>query len=290
LLGRTAQAVHASSVLLHVVSGVVQNAHAIDEPLSDLHVAADGAIWGLVPNGSAIRFQAGTVRAFPLRRATRGRAWFYGITSAAGRVIAYGAGALLQFDPHAGGAFVPFQPDAQLDATESVPALVGSARDIAMLVCGEQIGAVARFDGRRWVGIEDTDVIDGAPLDLDVWRNVAVVLGKDGRIHRVEQGAAPRPVVWDTSQDAFRTQTGTPRLLHAIRGIDGGAVLATDGGVVVVGSGDPVFYAAPTSDRTHLSRVPSSQTTEEPAVVVMCGPNVWLWENGALTVLDLRAW
>ncbi len=112
LLGRTASTEHGSSLLLHVARGNVESAHAIDEPLSDVHVAPDGTVWGLVPAGSAIRFQAGAARAFPLRRASRGRAWFYGIASAFGRVVAYGAGALLQFD---GTSFVPFQPDARLE-------------------------------------------------------------------------------------------------------------------------------------------------------------------------------
>jgi len=292
LLGRTASTEHGTSLLLHVVSGNVQSAHAIDEPLSDIHVAPDGSIWGLVPAGSAIRFQSGTARAFPLRRASRGRAWFYGITSAAGRVIAYGAGALLQFD---GTSFVPFQPDAHLEPTESIVALaqgtaVGS-RELAMLVCGDQVGAVARFDGRKWLPIAADDVIDGAPVHVDVWRQVAIVLGKDGRMHRAEHGTSPRPVIWDTTQDALLTEAGTPRPLHEVRGFDGGAVLASDGGAVIIGSGDPVFYAAPgMADRTYLSRIGGSGLGNEAAIAIMCGPNVWLWENGALTVLDLRAW
>ena len=52
-----------------------------------------------------------------------------------------------------------------------------------------------------------------------------------------------------------------------------------------------MFYAAPgRGDRTYLARVGGSGVGNESAVAVMCGPNVWLWENGALTVLDLRAW
>ena len=295
LLGRTAQTGHGSSLLLHVVGGNVESAHAIDEPLSDIHVEDSGAIWGLVPVGSAIRFQAGTLRAYPLRRASRGRAWFYGIPSAAGRVIAYGAGAVLQFD---GTSFVPFQPDPKIEPTESVVALSGSSRELAMLVCSEQVGAVARFDGRKWAAIGEADVIEGSPIFVDVWRQVAIVLGKDGRLHRAEPNAAPRPVMWDLSQDAFRAETGGTRPLHEVRGVDGGALLASDGGVVVVGSGDPVFYAAPgATDAVHLARVggpasggrPSELGTDA-AIVVMCGPNVWLWENGAMTVLDLRAW
>lgn len=288
LLGRTAQTGHGSSLLLHVVNGNVESAHAIDEPLSDIHVEESGAIWGLVPAGSAIRFQAGTVRAFPLRRASRGRAWFYGITSAAGRVVAYGAGALLQFD---GTSFVPFQPDPKIEATESIVALAGSSREMAMLVCSEQVGAVARFDGRKWADIGESDVIEGSPLFVDVWRQVAIVLGKDGRLHRAEPNASPRAVLWDLAQDAFRTEVGATRPLHEVRGVDGGALLGSDGGVVVVGSGDPVFYAAPgATDAVHLSRVGGSGLGNEAAIVVMCGPNVWLWENGAMTVLDVRAW
>jgi hypothetical protein len=76
-----------------------------------------------------------------------------------------------------------------------------------------------------------------------------------------------------------------------VRGVDGGALLASDGGVLVVGSGDPVFYAAPgTTERAHLSRVGGASLASDTAIVVTCGPNVWLWENGAMTVLDLRAW
>lgn len=289
LLGRTASTgLHATSLLLHVSGGNVQSAHAIDEPLGDLHVAEGGAIWGLVPNGSAIRFQAGSARAFPLRRVSRGRTWFYGITSAASRVLAYGAGALLQFD---GTSFVPFHPDPHVEANESIVSLSGSSRDLAMLVCGEQVGAVARFDGRKWMAIEEGDVIEPTPIHLDVWRGVAIVLCKDGRLFRAEPGGQPRPVVWDTTHDAFRTEAGTVRTLYEVRGVDGGALLASDGGVLVVGSGDPVFYAAPGStERAHLSRVGGTGLGNESAIVVTCGPNVWLWENGAMTVLDLRAW
>ncbi len=288
VLGRTASTGHGTSLLLHVTGGNVQNAHAIDEPLGDLHVAADGALWGLIANGSAVRFQAGTARAFPLRRVSRGRTWFYGITTAANRVIAYGAGALLQFD---GTSFVPFQPDPHVEANESIVALSGTSRDLTMLVCGEQVGAIARFDGRKWAPIEEGDVIDGTPVHLDVWRGISIVLCKDGSLHRAESGGQPRPVVWDTTHDAFRTEAGTVRSFYEVRGLDGGALLASDGGVLVVGSGDPVFYAATGStERAQLSRVGGTGLGNESAIVVTCGPNVWLWENGAMTVLDLRAW
>jgi hypothetical protein len=50
LLGRTASTGHGTSLLLQVANGNVQSAHAIDEPLGDLHVATDGSVWGLIPN------------------------------------------------------------------------------------------------------------------------------------------------------------------------------------------------------------------------------------------------
>ncbi len=101
-------------------------------------------------------------------------------------------------------------------------------------------------------------VIDGGPIHVDVWRHVAIVLCKDGRLHRAEPGSEPRHVVWDMSLDAFRTEAGTVRALHEVRGVDGGALLASDGGVVVVGSGDPVFYAASGHERAYISRVGGS--------------------------------
>lgn len=287
LLGRTASTERGTSLLLNVVGGSVQHAHAIDQPLGDLHVAADGAIWGLVPTGSAIRFTSAGARAFELPRPARGRSWFYGITSAAGRVVVYGAGSLLEFD---GTSFVPFHPDAHLEPQESVVALSGGTRDLSMLVCGEHVGAVARFDGRKWLPIEESDVLDEAPAHMDVWRNVVIVLGRDGRMYRAEGGGPPRPVPWDTLHEAFRTEAGTTRKLYEVRGFDGGAILASDGGVIVVGSGDPVFYAAPgATDRAHLSRVGGALGTDV-AITVCCGPHVWLWENGAMSVLDMRAW
>ncbi len=296
LLGRTASTSPrgssggGTSLLLHVVGGAVQSAHAIDQPLSDIHVDQDGAIWGLVPSGTAIRFTSGGARAFELPKPPRARSWFYGIGTAAGRVVVYGSGSLLQFD---GTNFVPFHPDPHLEPQESVLALSGGSRDLAMLVCGEHVGAVARFDGRKWLPIADEDVLDEAPVDMDLWRSVPILLGRDGRVYRAEQGA-PWPVPFNTSE-AFRTEAGTTRRLYEVRGFEElrgpsglGAVLASDGGVIVVGAGDPVFYAAPgTTDRAYLSRVGGRM---DAAITICCGPHAWLWENGAMSVLDMRAW
>lgn len=285
VLGRThSTSERATSLLLHVVGGAVQSAHSVDEPLTDIHVTDDGTLWGLSANGSALRLIGGDLQVFPLARPSHGRASFYGIGSAAGRVLVWGAGTLLQFD---GRKFVPFSPEAGLEPTESVLALAGTSREIVMLVAGEDAAAVARFDGQKWLPIGKDDVLEGLPVDLDFWRRTTVVLGRDSRIFRIEEGK-PRPVLWDMEHEAFHEGSGAPRPLRGIKGIDGGALVASDGGVIVVGSGDPVFYEAPqTSEPTRLSRV-GGEDPRASAIVVLTGPHLWMWQAGAMSVLDVR--
>jgi hypothetical protein len=305
LLGRTgSRSDRSPSLILHVVGGEVKTAHGLDEPLNDLYVTPDGTMWGLSLSGYAIRFAGGHARSFPLYRPTHGRTWWYGIGGAADRVLVWGAGAVLEFN---GEEFVPFAPDAGLDAAESVPALSAYRREIAMLVCGDRMGAVARFDGKRWLPIPVDHVMEGMLADLDVWRGIGIVLARDGHVWRIDDGP-PRPVIWDTQQQAFVTPAGTQRAMHAVRGYDGGALLASDGGVIVVGSGEPVFHSAGLlAEPTRLARVGGSPAPQSPqasrrsrpnmkrdeetvGVVAMCGPHAWLWTDGAFQVLDLRDW
>jgi hypothetical protein len=317
LLGRTGSTSDRSpSLLLHVVEGQVRGAHSLDEPLTHLHVASDGTVWGLSHAGTALRFTDGSARAYPLNRRGRGAARWFGIGGAGQRVLVWGAGALLEFD---GERFVPFEPLAELEEHETVVAMCAQGKQIAMLVCGEGVGAVARFDGRKWLPISDDHVIDGQLVDLDVWRGVGIVLSRSGDVWRVDEGA-PRPVVWDTRHAAFTSETGAPRATHQVRGFDGGALLASDGGVIVVGSGEPVFHAAPgTAEPARLSRVgivgtgrtaggtgASKTDVARATVVAMCGPNAWIWSYGptdwaaqtgehadqrdAFWVVDLRDW
>jgi hypothetical protein len=303
LLGRTgSRSDRSPSLILHVVGGEVKTAHGLDEPLNDLYVTPDGTMWGLSLSGYAIRFAGGHARSFPLYRPTHGRTWWYGIGGLGDRVLVWGAGALLEFN---GDEFVPFAPSAGLDEGESVTALSAQRREIAMLVCGDRMGAVARYDGKRWLPIPVAHVIEAMLADLDVWRGVGIVLARDGRVWRIEDGA-PRAVIWDLHQQAFLTDSGAPRAMHAIRGYDGGALLASDGGVVVVGSGEPVYHSAGLlGEPTHLARVggvsvspdnarrsrPNMKRDEEaPGIVAMCGPHAWLWKDGAFQVLDMREW
>jgi hypothetical protein len=303
LLGRTAsRSDRATSLLLHVVDGAVTTAHALEEPLNELYVAPDGTMWGLSLGGSAIRFAGGQTRSFPLYRPTHGRTWWYGIGGVGERVLVWGAGALLEFN---GEEFVPFTPDAALEESERVPAVCAQKREIQMLVVGDRVGAVARFDGKRWLPIPVSHVIEGLLADLDVWRGVGIVLGRSGEVWRVEENAAPRPVIWDLSHQAFLTETGQRRATHAVRGYDGGALLASDGGVIVVGQTEPVFHSAggtneparlarvgggPPLTNTRRSRPNMKRDEDQPGIVAMCGPHAWVFRDGTFNVLDLREW
>lgn len=301
VLGRTAStSERAPSVLLHVVDGAVATAHRVEEPLSDLHVTRDGALWGLTTT-HAVRLIDGRVQSYPLRRPTRGRSWWYGIGGGADRVLVWGSGALLEFD---GTEFVPFQPDAMLDASESVIAVQGRGLRLWMLVCGDRFGAVARFDSVEWAPIADGDVIDAGLADLDVWRGASYVLDRNGGVWRTDSNSRPRPVALLTSHQAYLTEAGTPRPLHGVRAFDGGMLLASDGGVISVTDGEPLFHAAQGGGRhpVRLVRVGGRAVTttdgeaRDAAVVALTGPNAWIWRSGAgkggggFSAIDVHDW
>jgi hypothetical protein len=307
LLGRTGSTSDRSpSLLLHVMQGQVRGAHSLDEPLTHLHVTGDGTVWGLSHGGTALRFSEGTARAFPLNRSGRGAARWYGIGGSGSRVLVWGASALLEFD---GDRFVPFSPAPELEEHETVVAAIPQGKQLGMLVCGEGVGAVARFDGRRWMPIPESHVIEGQLVDLDVWRGVGIVLARSGEVWRVDDGP-PRPVIWDTRQAAFISDSGAARATYAVRGFDGGALLASDGGIIAVGSGEPVFHAAASShEPARLSRVGGGTAARSeadsrpapPGIVAMCGSHAWIWrfgpeapnridERDAFWVIDARDW
>jgi hypothetical protein len=292
LLGRTAStSERAPSRILHVVDGQIISSHGVDEPLNDLHVARDGTLWGLTTT-HAIRVTGERTQSYPLLR-TRGRPWWYGIGGAGDRVLVWGNGALLEFD---GRQFAPFEPDAMLDETESVVALHAQGLRISMLVCGDHVGAVARFDSVQWQPISENQVIDATLSDLDVWRGSAHVLDRDGGVWKIENGP-PRPVPLLTYHQAYLTETGAARPLHGLRAYDGGLLLASTGGVISVGAAEPLFHAIPNGrDPVRLVRVGgrSGTTTDgearEAAIVALSGPNAWVWRNNGFGVIDLHEW
>lgn len=296
VLGRTAStSENASSLVLHVVDNLVATTHNVDEPLNDLYVARDGTMWGLTTN-HAVRFAGGRAQSFPLQRPTHGRPWWYGIGGGGDRVLVWGAGALLEFD---GNAFVPFEPDAMLDDSESVVALAANGLRISMLVCGDRMGAVARFDSVQWQPITEDQVIEATLADLDVWRGTAYVLDREGAVWKVSNGP-PRPMNLPSRHQAFLTEAGTARPFYSARAYDGGVLLASNGGVVSAGSGDPVFHAVPGGrEPVRLVRVGQLDATGAPVdaaaarevgIVALSGANAWIWRNGAFTVLDMHEW
>ncbi|MDF2694135.1 MAG: hypothetical protein K0S65_2518, partial [Labilithrix sp.] len=292
LLGRTAStSERAPGVILHVVDGQVVSSHNVDEPLNDLHVARDGTIWGLTTT-TAIRVTGERKQSYPLLR-PRGRPWWYGIGGAGDRVVVWGNGALLEFD---GRQFVPFEPDAMLDESESVIALHAQGLRLWMLVCGDRVGAVARFDSVQWQPITENQVIDATLSDLDIWRGTAHVLDRDGGVWKIEHGP-PAPVALLTYHQAYLTETGAPRPLHGLRAYDGGMLLASTGGVIAVGGAEPLFHAIPNGQEpVKLVRVGgrSGTTTDgearEAAIVAVSGPNAWVWRNNGFSVIDMHEW
>ena len=298
LLGRTPSSSGRSpSVILHIVEGVVATAHGMDEQLSDLYVARDGSMWGLTAT-HAVRFSGGRAKNFPLVRGTPGRTFWYGIGGGGAggdRVLVWGAGAVLEFD---GNGFVPFDPDASLDLSESVISLHSHKRGLSMLVCGDRMGAVASFDGSEWVNIREDQVIEGILADMDLYRGVAYVLDRNGSVWRQERGTAPRPVVWDYRHPAFLTDRGTQRATYSVRSFDGGVLLASDGGVIAISGGEPVFHTVTGAhEAVRLVRVGSEDrvafghdSREGAGLIALCGPHVWVWQDGSFDVLDMREW
>ena len=300
LLGKNAMG---SSVILHVVQGVASGTQEVTESLNDLYVTRDGTVWGLTTT-HAVKIANGRATTFPLQRPTRGRPWWHGIGGAGDRVFVYGTGALLEFD---GRQFRPFTPDAQLDENETIIAL--HARGLSdlreprglrlwMLVCGDRVGAVARFDSANWESITENQVIDGSLVDLDVWRNTSYVLDREGGVWTMDPSSPPRPIGLLTYHQAYLTEQGVARPLHGIRAYDGGILLASDGGVIAVGHGEPLFHAVPNGrDPVRLLRVGgmSDADARDSAIVALSGGNAWVWrvsgrDPAGFSVVDLHAW
>lgn len=302
LLGSSRQGGHSS--ILHVVDGGLATSHDVDEPLEDLHVAYDGALWGLT-SSYAVRLTGGHLQRYPLRPQHRHRPRWHGIGGGDGRVLVWGVGALLEFD---GEDFVPFAPDARLDESESIVAVHARGLRIWMLVCGESFGAVARFDSVEWAPISNNDVIDGALLDFDAWRGTSVVLDRGGNAWKVDDDGLPRPLGLDLHHQAFSTDDGARRPLHGVSAFDGGLLFASDGGVISLTEGEPLFHAiSPAGGASseegdaapvRLVRVGGRATTtaredaRDEAIVALAGPSAWVWRgrgrDGAFRAIDLH--
>ena len=290
LLGKAAK----GSVVIHVVDGKASGTQEIGEPLNDLYCTRDGVVWGLTTT-HAVKLAHGRVQSYPLQRPTRGRPWWYGIGGNGERVFVWGTGALLEFD---GRQFVPFRPDARLDDSESVTSLHTRGQRLFMLVCGDRVGAVARFDAAAWAPITENQVIDGSLVDMDVWRGTAYVLDREGGVWTMDENGPPRPVGLLTYHQAYLTESGAPRTIHGIRAYDGGMLLASDGGLIAVGHGEPLFHAVPNGrEPVRVVRVGGGTDAEarDSAIVALTGGNAWIWrmhgrDPAGFSVIDLHNW
>ena len=292
LLGRTGSTRDRSpSLILHVVRGQVKEAHALDEPLNDLHVTADGTLWGLSNSGAAIRFDEGSAMTFPLQGPTGGRTWWYGIGGSGDRVLVWGTGALLELR---GKHFLPFAPDHALGPTESVVNVYAQEEDTKVLIVGDRRGAVAHSNGASWLPITAEDVVEGPLVDFDVWRSTGVVLDRDEGAFRIGDGP-PRRLPWNLDCEAFRGEDGRRRPMYGLCLQDDGALVASDGGVLVIERNEPTFHTAVgASAAAHLARLGASGDRDARAgaagIVVTLGPHAWVWRNGSFHVLDVREW
>lgn len=292
LLGRTAStSQHAPSVILHILDGAVTTSHGVNEPLHDLYVAPDGQMWGLTTT-HAVRITGERAQSYPLQRPSQGRPWWYGIGGAGDRVLVWGAGALLEFD---GRGFVPFGPDAGLDPEESALALHANGLRLWMLVGGDHVGAVARFDSVQWQPITENQVIDASLADLDVHRSAGFALDREGAVWQIDGDRPPRAVPLPAHHQAFHTEAGTPRTFHGIRATENGFLLASTGGILATpryeaGSAkEPLFHATGGREPMRLLRIGLPENGE-PAIVALGGPHAWIWRKNAFVVIDMHEW
>src|SRR5262249_15294200 len=131
----------------------------------------------------------------------------------------------------------------------------------------------------------------------------SVVLARDGRVYRIEDGP-PRPVMWDSGQEAFLNEAGGRRAPHPLRADDGGGLPASGGGGVGLGGTGPIFHAPGQARGTaRLCRVGGATgmtlrartaaqgaDASEAGIVATIGPHVWVWRAGAFQIVDVREW
>ena len=240
---------------------------------------------------------AGTAQRFPLAapdaRARRG-----GTASAAAAIasLVWGAGALLEFD---GTRFVPFEPDAH--ARRRASRSSRSPRPARASRCSSAastVGAVARFDGRKWQPITEDHVIEATLADLDVWRGVAYRARSRGRrLDRVERAGSRGRCVVGHDAPGVPHRSGhaaarSTRCAASTAARSSRATAASSPSAAAI----RVFHAAPGATRAARasSRVGSSTRRVRASDRRASrhrrarGPNAWIWENGAFTSRHAR--
>ena len=287
------------SLILRFEDDIVTAARALEEELEQIHVTGAGALWGLSAT-HAFRIDGPHLEKFPLARPTRGPIAWKGIGGTGDRVLVWGAGALLQFD---GSGFAPFPVDLGLDPAETVLSVRALGDELSALVCREGMGAVARFDGRVWLPVDEGQVIEGDLVGLDVSHGVDHVLDVPGNVYTVS-ASRPTRLSWDPRHRAFKNESGEERTRRGMLVQGSTVVLAVDGGFVMVpAGGDPTLYqVAPSTLRGHprLDRIGTPTATklrgkftsaddDALAIVACAGACAWVLRGEAFHAIDLRS-
>jgi hypothetical protein len=289
------------SVLVRVQHDTVVEARTYGEEFNQIHVTKSGVLWGLSAT-HAFRIDGVQLERFPLARATRGPLFWRGIGGDGDDVHVWGAGALLRFEH---GGFAPFPEEMGLDPAESVVALIQGGRELSALVCRDGMGAVAHFDGQQWLPVTEARVIEGALIDLDVRRGVDEVLeATTPALHVIGPEADARPTLVALTKDrAFKGSAGMRRV-YGMRNHKHMRVYAVEGGFCVTGlESEGIFCEAPRAQPLFEPRVVrighaaatkplrSAAQVDEEALPLMClfGPYAWMFRDGDLHALDLRA-
>lgn len=294
LLGRVAGSLR--SLLLRIEGTTVAGARYVDEPMARVHLAPDGALWA-IGGTYAYRFRGFEQERFPLVRPSEGPTNWLGLGTLGERVVVWGAGALLGFD---GRSFVPFAPDLALHPLETVLAVQPYADTMAALVVRDGFGAIAHFDGDRWLPIDEDALVEGTPNDLRVFAGQAWVLEGNYAVYTQSGTAPPREVPFSRASPAFLDAAHRPRPFFEVLPGRRGLLFSSLGGFLFAPtSGEATFYRGHGEQLrgrvVQLDRVRSvrpdnpfeTTSTDSALVLALLGGAVWVRADGAFHPLDL---
>ena len=284
------------SLVARVEGTTVVSARYVDEPLARVHLAPDGSLWALGAS-SVVRFRGFELDRFALTRPGVGQANWLGLGSLGQRPLVWGAGALLRFD---GNGFAPFRPDLSLHSLETVHSVQTAGDSLAALVVRAGFGAVAHFDGDRWLPIDEAGLVEGAPNDLRCFAGQDWVLEGNTAVYTQLKGGEPHEVSFPRSSPAFLDASRRARPLFQLLPDRTGLLFASLGGFLFAPTrGDATFHRGRSPElrgrivqldhvrppRPHNPFEPNEPGS--PLVLALLGGSVWVRAEGAFHPLDL---
>ena len=184
-------------------------------------------------------------------------------TASADRVRACWSGARARCSSSTASGFVPFSPPPELEEHETVVATIPQGKQIGMLVCGDDVGAVARFDGRK------LDAHPREPRHRGTAGRSRRVARRGHRARPQRRGLArrrgpPRPVIWDTRQAAFISDIGAPAPRTRCAGSTAARCSPATGASSRSAPATPCSTPRPTAhEPARLARVGGGATTQD---------------------------